>query len=68
MTPGSAFDRTAVVVEAVQFSMYIFILIYKVMKFLKNGHGKSWESHGISFPDLCGKPVLASEVSVAQKY
>ena len=27
------------------------------MKFLKNGHGKSWKSHGVSFPDLCGNPV-----------
>ena len=37
--------------------MYIFIIIYEVMEFLKNGHGKSWESHGILFPDLCGNPV-----------
>ena len=32
--------------------MYIFTYIYEVMEFLKNVHGKSWESHGISFLDL----------------
>ena len=37
--------------------MYIFIIIYEVTEFLKNGHGKSCESHGILFPDLCGNPV-----------
>ena len=34
----SSVDRTAVVVEAVQFSMKIFILVYKVMESLKRGH------------------------------
>ena len=29
------------------------------MEFLRNGHGKSWKSHGISFPDLCGNPLVA---------
>ena len=41
--------------------MYIFIIVYEVMEFLKNGHAKSWKSHGISFPDLCGNPVLSPE-------
>ena len=33
--------------------MYVFILVYEVMEFLK----MVMESHGISFPDLCGNPV-----------
>ena len=37
-----------------QCQKYIFILVYEVMPFLKNGHGKSWESHVILFSDLCG--------------
>ena len=40
------------------FSMYSFIFCYEAMEFLKNGHGKSWKSHGISFPDVCGNPVI----------
>ena len=38
------------VVEAVQFLMYIFILVYEVMEFFKI----VMEFH---FPDLCGNPV-----------
>ena len=56
-TRGSTLDRTTVVMEAVPFQMCIFIFVYEVMEFLKNGRGKSWKSHGISFPDLCGNPV-----------
>ena len=41
--------------------MYIFILVHEVMEFLKKGHGKSWKSHGISFPDLCGNPGSLSQ-------
>ena len=33
--------------------MDIFIFVYE-----KNDHGKSWNSHGISFPDLCGNPGI----------
>ena len=40
--PGSAFDRTTVVVEAVHFQMFFFIFTYEVMEFLRNGHEKSW--------------------------
>ena len=45
-------------VETVQFKMCIFICSYEVMEFLKNGLENSWESHEISFADLCGNPVI----------
>ena len=32
-------------------------------RILKNGHGKSWKSHGISFPDLCGNPGMVYALS-----
>ena len=40
------------------------------MELLKNGHGKSWKSHGISFPDVCGNPVavVGKDVMTAAVY
>ena len=35
----------------------------KSWNFQENGHGKSWKSHGVSSPDLCGNPVQISWVS-----
>ena len=51
---GPIFYQTTVVVETVQ---YIFIFVCKVMEFLRNCHGKSWKSDGISFADIHGNPL-----------
>ena len=51
-------------VETVQ---YIFILVYEVMEFLINGHGKSWKRHGISFADIRGNPVSVPNHERTQK-
>ena len=56
MTPGTTLDRTTVVVEAVQsvLNVYFYICL-RSAGILKKW---SWESHRISFPDLCGNPVI----------